>query len=249
MSDDTEDQTTTAARETGTDKRPAATRRAAVSALAMIVPVPAVSVLMMLFIFEGTTGKVIALLCKLWLVTFPLVWLIRVERQRPALARPSWRGLIAGAISGMVICAAMLGVYQLLKHGIDLESLRAKAQATGFAELWAYIGSLSTLSQSTHYWKNTSGDGSSSANLKWRSAKTIDGQATLRSSDRRRCSLCTMYSHWLPGSTGDSMRLRAWASSSARPCGHGSTCAIAASGPHTSATSLPTWRCSLWAIN
>ena len=107
--------------------------------LALIVPAPTLSVVMMLFVFPGPIGKVIAAVCKLWLVLFPLVWLIKVERQRPSLVKPTREGMIAGVVSGVAICAAMLGAYQLLRHEIDLEPFRAKAEATGFADLGAYI--------------------------------------------------------------------------------------------------------------
>ena len=108
--------------------------------MALVVPVPTISVIAMLFEFPGTTGKIIAAACKLWLVLLPLVWLVKIEKQRPRVAKPPRNGMVAGVISGAIILGAMLGTYLLLRHAIDLESLREKAAATGFAQLGAYIG-------------------------------------------------------------------------------------------------------------
>ena len=118
----------------------AETRRLALLGLLLITPVPTISVLLMLFASAGWPGKAGALVCKLYLVLLPLVWTIKVDRQRPRVAKPPLRGMIAGAISGVVIFAVMLGAYQLLRDGIDLEPLRAKARETGFAGLWMYLG-------------------------------------------------------------------------------------------------------------
>jgi len=108
--------------------------------MALVVPVPTISVLAMLFVFEGTAGKIIAAACKVWLVLFPLVWLVKIEKQRPRLTKPPLNGMMAGVISGAVIFGAMLGTYQLLRGAIDLEPLRERAAAIGFAQMGTYIG-------------------------------------------------------------------------------------------------------------
>ena len=120
----------------------ARSRRAALLGLLLIVPVPTISVVVALFLLEGSTGKAVALVCKLYVLLLPLVWTIKVDRHRLRLVRPPRAGMIAGVISGVVIFAAMLGAYQLLRHGIDTAPLRAKAQATGLADLRLYLGVL-----------------------------------------------------------------------------------------------------------
>jgi membrane protease YdiL (CAAX protease family) len=48
---------------------------------------------------------------KLVQFALPLVWLWTIERRRPRLAPPDWRGLTWGGLFGVAVVAAMLGLY------------------------------------------------------------------------------------------------------------------------------------------
>jgi membrane protease YdiL (CAAX protease family) len=117
-----------------------AARRRALLALLLIVPVPTVSTVIVLFVFEGAAGKVIAACCKLYMLMLPLLWQVKVDRQRPRLSMPGRKGVIAGLVSGVMILAAMLIAFELLRQGIDLTPLRDKAHATGFADWRVFAG-------------------------------------------------------------------------------------------------------------
>ena len=118
--------------------------RAAV-ALLLLVPVQSISAVVMLFAFPGVTGKVLASLCRVWMLAFPIVWTIWVEGRRPQITAPTRGGLLAGFATGLAMFAIMLTAYGIVAERIDLGPLRARAVATGFANpapfaaVFAYI--------------------------------------------------------------------------------------------------------------
>jgi hypothetical protein len=114
-------------------------KRNALLALLLLLPVPSVGVLMMLFVFPGTVGKVIAFVCKAWITLLPLIWYMKVDRQRAHFPKPTRRGMGAAIISGAAIFAAMLLAYHFAKAYVPIEPLREKAAATGFDNKTTYI--------------------------------------------------------------------------------------------------------------
>lgn len=94
---------------------------------------------MMLFIFPGPVGKVIAFVCKAWIALLPVVWYLKVDRQHLHFPKPTRHGMGAAVISGAVIFAAMLLAYHFAKAYVPIEPLRDKAAATGFNNMATYI--------------------------------------------------------------------------------------------------------------
>jgi hypothetical protein len=85
-------------------------RQRALLALLLLVPVPSLAVLVNLVLFPGPFGMAVWGLSKVWILTLPAVWLLRVEGQRPRVPRPhgagTWVGLASGAAFGAVVLAA-----------------------------------------------------------------------------------------------------------------------------------------------
>lgn len=107
-------------------------RRRAVMALSLIVPAQSLGVAAMLLALPGSIGLGINLMSRVWMVAFPVVWTLRVERRTIQLKRPSRAGMIAGLVTGVMMLGVMLGVYGLVSDQIDLSRLRSRARLTGF---------------------------------------------------------------------------------------------------------------------
>ena len=69
--------------------------------------------------------------CKVLQFTFPLIWVLGVERSRPRLwTRPSRRGLGAGLLSGLAILAGIVFLWKLFLEGTALAARAGEAAAT-----------------------------------------------------------------------------------------------------------------------
>jgi len=118
-------------------------RRSACLALLLLLPAPTIGVSMMLHILpEGYVGKMIQGALKVWILFFPVVWWVWIDRQKPSFPKPGKKGMAAAVITGSLIFAAMLGAFYIFKEHIPLDTLRQKAKDTGFDNVGAYIGIL-----------------------------------------------------------------------------------------------------------
>lgn len=122
-------------------------RSLALLALILLVPVPTLGVLASM-VFPSTQGTPLGqglyLAAKIWLVAFPLMWRLLVERQRLSLSplKPDERrsGLRAGLITGMIIAAAILaGHWFVGRHVIDSIALRSAAAENDIGDPTRYI--------------------------------------------------------------------------------------------------------------
>ena len=120
---------------------PAPDRRSrgrALLALALLVPAPSLGAFAALVEPRGAVGQAVYALCKAWLLAFPLVWLLAVERKRPSLSPlprgRAGRALAEGLLLGLVLGGGLLGLDALLRERLlDPEHLRTAARASGFA--------------------------------------------------------------------------------------------------------------------
>ena len=94
---------------------------------------------------------------------FPLVWVLAIRRERLGLARPSTRGLAAGAAFGAAaFAAALAGYYVWLKPAglfdVAGEAIHQKVTAFGADSFWPYVA-LGTFYSACHslleeyYWR------------------------------------------------------------------------------------------------
>ncbi len=116
-------------------------RRQAVWALLLLVPVPSFGTWMAMVQAEGTTaGQIIFGAAKLWVVLLPLGWLVLVEKGRPAIPRPSARGMPAAVLAGVVIVAVIAAAYWLLGlPWIDAALVRERAIKIGLGHPAVYL--------------------------------------------------------------------------------------------------------------
>jgi len=119
-------------------------------ALALLVPAPSIGVVlaMVLDSTQGTgVGQAAWAFSKAWILLFPLVWMVLVERWRPARSRIDWRSLLTGFASGAAIMLAILCGYWLIGRDIvDVRQVRAMAETNNFLEPWKFLALAAYLS-------------------------------------------------------------------------------------------------------
>jgi membrane protease YdiL (CAAX protease family) len=116
------------------------TRKRAVIALLLLVPVPSLGAVMGLWVAPGPLGKAVYFICKLWILALPGAWLLLVENGRPSLS-PARKGGFGFAVgSGLLIGAFILAAYYFFAApGIDPRHLRELAAANGFDRAPIYV--------------------------------------------------------------------------------------------------------------
>ncbi|MFI4861196.1 MAG: CPBP family intramembrane glutamic endopeptidase [Phycisphaerales bacterium JB063] len=123
------------------DTAPARSARGnALVALLLLVPAPTLGVLAALWVpglKETTAGKAVFMFAKVWLLAFPLLWTLWVDRRRPAIPRPSMRGMGWAVGTGVAIFAVIAGAYYGYAQGqIDSDAMGAKMIKAGLDSQW-----------------------------------------------------------------------------------------------------------------
>ena len=110
-------------------------------ALLLIAPAPSLGVWAWMIGFPDTaTGKAIAIVCKLWLLLLPVVWLLLVQRGRMSLSPPRRGGFGLAILLGLVISAVIFIVYVLLGDRlIDADRVRGIAEQNGIGSPLSYL--------------------------------------------------------------------------------------------------------------
>jgi len=109
-------------------------RRAALGALVIVAPAPAIGAWVALWQEPGPVGLVAYGLGKFVLYGVPLAWLMLVEGRRPSWSPPREGGLGAGVLLGIVFAVGIWALHLAgASEGIDPAGLRAAAVANGFA--------------------------------------------------------------------------------------------------------------------
>jgi membrane protease YdiL (CAAX protease family) len=115
-------------------------RQSALLALLLLVPAPSIGVAFAMAITPGTTGQVIYGVCKVWLLLFPLVWLLTVDRGRPSWSPMRQGGWGAGVITGLAICVVIIAAHWFLgRRLIDPTTVRAAAEQNGLTSAARYL--------------------------------------------------------------------------------------------------------------
>ena len=118
-------------------------RISALIALLLLIPAPTIGTVlaMHLEITRGTwIGQGVYGLSKVWIVVLPALWLLVVERRKPAWSRPRKGGLGIGLLLGLVISALITAAYMTVGEAlIDPETVRQAAVKNGIGTLERYI--------------------------------------------------------------------------------------------------------------
>jgi uncharacterized protein len=130
-------------------------QRRALLALALLVPAPSIGVALAM-LYEPTAGTMVGnatyMASKLWILALPVFWLLVIERGRASWSPPRYGGLGVGALTGVVIGAAIIAAYVLFgRELIDAETARQAAARIGidaplrFLALAAYLITINAL--------------------------------------------------------------------------------------------------------
>ncbi len=97
---------------------------------------PTIGALAAFVFFPGPIGSMIYFACKVWITALPIIWKLRVDRERVSLSplEPGRRvsGIAVGLGLGLVLGAAILGFWELWGHRlVDPERLAAVEHDVG----------------------------------------------------------------------------------------------------------------------
>jgi membrane protease YdiL (CAAX protease family) len=103
-------------------------------------------------ISPGPAGRLFFTLCKVWVLAFPALWWLVVERRRLSWSRPRHGGLLTGAILGVAIAAIIAVVYAtfaasrveptLLRHAVVEMGLDEPGAYIAAAAYWIFVNSV-----------------------------------------------------------------------------------------------------------
>jgi hypothetical protein len=119
---------------------PSSVRWRSILALALIVPVPSIGVAAAMFAAPGPSGHAVFVAGKVWLVVFPAMWYLLVDRGRASRSPATRGGLALGATSGMVMALVIIaGWFVIGAHHLDAEALRSAVREMGLARPESYL--------------------------------------------------------------------------------------------------------------
>ena len=120
----------------------AVTRKKALTALALLLPIPSLGVLIGMILLPDTTlGAVLFFLCKTWILVLPTFWHIWINKERWSWSPPLHGGLWLGVVLGLVISAIIISAYLMLgEHLIDPSLLQTSMEQIGMATPMVYLG-------------------------------------------------------------------------------------------------------------
>jgi uncharacterized protein len=110
-------------------------RRQALLALLLIVPVASLGTILSMFIAPGIVGQVAILGCGLWLLLCPFGWTIWVDHHIPSFKKTFKRKeIFGGVVLGLLMFGVIIALYCFWgKTLLNLTEIRAKAQQVGFS--------------------------------------------------------------------------------------------------------------------
>lgn len=117
-----------------------AEHRLALSALALLAPVPSLGVASAMILFPGSIGQTIFMAAKIWMLTLPFLWYLVVEKGAPSWSPPRLGGLGIGLLTGLA--AAVVIVLAAEAFGIlhmDMSKLAGEVDEMGLATPRAYL--------------------------------------------------------------------------------------------------------------
>ena len=115
-------------------------RRRALIALALLAPVPSLGIAAAMIIVPGPVGQTIFMAAKIWLLAFPALWYLVVERGKPSWSPPQNGGLGVGLLTGLIV-GAVIGLAALV-FGIfdmDMGQLAGEVDQMGLTTPRAYL--------------------------------------------------------------------------------------------------------------
>ncbi len=126
---------------------PAATagRHRAWWALLLLAPVPTIGVIAAMVAAPGPGGHAVFLAAKIWLVAFPALWHLIVERRTWSWSPSDRGGLLVGAATGLVVGAIIFAAAWLVDvRAMDLGRLKNEVDEMGLGVPSAFLAAAGT---------------------------------------------------------------------------------------------------------
>jgi uncharacterized protein len=106
-------------------------RNRSILALLLIVPITSIGALCSTVIAPGAIGQGMAICCGIWMLIFPLLWQVSIERQ-PLRWKLSLDGAIVGILLGVLMFGSILGSYWLVgRYRLNIPDIRARVNQMG----------------------------------------------------------------------------------------------------------------------
>jgi membrane protease YdiL (CAAX protease family) len=115
-------------------------RRRALLALALLAPIPSLGTAMAMIIAPGTVGQSVFMAAKIWLLLFPAVWYLFVEKGRLSWSPVTEGGLGVGLLTGLAAGAVIgLAAWFFGIFDMDMGSLAGEVDEMGLDTPRAYL--------------------------------------------------------------------------------------------------------------
>lgn len=115
-------------------------RNRSILALLLLAPVPTIGIAAALIFWPGPIGRTVFAAAKIWLLLFPVLWLLRVDKGRLSWSPPRNGGLWAGALIGLATAAVIVAACWFIAiPQVDPAALRVEVTEMGLASPLAYI--------------------------------------------------------------------------------------------------------------
>lgn len=109
-------------------------------ALVLLVPAASVGVVMATYISPGIIGKTCFTLTKIWLVAFPIMWRLAIEKKAIKIPKITNKEINYGLVLGLVMSAIIIAAYWFIgKEYLDIEQVREQAIAVGITQVSIYF--------------------------------------------------------------------------------------------------------------
>ena len=109
-------------------------------ALVLLVPAPSIGAYVGMVLSPGAFGQVIFGISKVWLIAFPLVWMLWIDRERISWSPARQGGFALASALGVAIAAIIFAAYFVVPtEWIDAERVREVSNRTGLGTPVIYI--------------------------------------------------------------------------------------------------------------
>ena len=111
-------------------------------ALLLLIPAPSIGTAAAMMIWpDKPIGQIIFFVSKVWILALPLVWHLKVNREKPSLSRPRRGGFLVSTLLGIGISIFVVISYNLaIGRLIDPEPLKETMATVGMDDVRVYLG-------------------------------------------------------------------------------------------------------------
>ena len=121
-------------------------------ALLLFVPAASIGVTMATYISPGIIGQAFFTLTKIWLVAFPLIWRLTIEKKAIKIPKINIKQINLGLILGLIMSVMIIAAYWFIgQRSLNITEIRTQATAVGIIKVniyflavmyWSFINSL-----------------------------------------------------------------------------------------------------------